>query len=125
MSSASPAGKHVLVVDDDREFLRLVERWLTTAGYSVTVCASFEAAKHQLVERVPDVLLADVRLGAFNGLQLVILAKSLGPQMSVLVMSGFEDLTLRKEALLCGARYLPKPFTRDEILATLEAADVP
>ena len=123
--SVTPGGsKRVLIVDDDQELLRLVEHWLTAAGYSVVACDRFEAAKQQLQIGPPAVLVTDVRLGAFNGLQLVILAKELWPQTTLLVMSGFDDPALRKEALQCGASYLPKPFTKEEFLATLDAAQV-
>ena len=88
--TASRTGKHVLIVDDDRAILGLVEHWLTAAGYSVVACDRFETAKQHLADAQPDVLLTDVRLGAFNGLQLVILAKEMGPHTAV-VMSAFDD----------------------------------
>ena len=119
--TASRTGKHVLIVDDDRAILGLVEQWLTAAGYSVVACDRFETAKQHLADAQPDVLLTDVRLGAFNGLQLVILAKEMGPHTAV-VMSAFDDPMLRKDANLCGAGYLAKPFTRDQVLAALEEA---
>jgi DNA-binding NtrC family response regulator len=121
--TASSTGKHVLIVDDDRAVLGLVEQWLTSAGYSVVACDRFETAKQQLADATPDVLLTDVRLGAFNGLQLVILAKEMGPHTAV-VMSAFDDPMLRKDANLCGAGYLAKPFTREQVLAALEEAPV-
>jgi DNA-binding response OmpR family regulator len=115
------AGKRVLIVDDDRAVLGLLEQWLTAAGYSVVACDRFETAKQRLADGAPDILLTDVRLGAFNGLQLVILARELGPHRAV-VMSAFDDPTLRKDANLCSAGYLTKPFTRDEVLAAMAAA---
>ena len=121
--TASRTGKHVLIVDDDRAILGLVEQWLTAAGYSVVACDRFETAKQHLADAQPDVLLTDVRLGAFNGLQLVILAKEMGPHTAV-VMSAFDDPMLRKDANLCGAGYLTKPFTRDQVLAALEEASL-
>ena len=115
------ADKQVLIVDDDPAVLALVRQWLTSAGYSVIACDNFAMAKQRLAAGAPNVLLTDVRLGAFNGLQLVILAKELGPETISLVMSAFDDPALRKEAMQCGAGYLPKPFTRDEVLAAVEA----
>ena len=117
----SSSGKHVLVVDDDRAVLGLLEQWLTSAGFSVVACDRFETAKQHLADGAPDVLLTDVRLGAYNGLQLVILARELGPHRAV-VMSAFDDPTLRKDASLCSAGYLTKPFTRDQVLAAMAEA---
>lgn len=120
--TAALDGKQVLIVDDDRAVLSLVEQWLTGAGYSVVACDQYETAKRHLAQAAPDILLTDVRLGAFNGLQLVILAKEQGPQTVAVVMSAFDDPMLHKEAVQCGAGYLAKPFTRDQVLVALADA---
>ena len=112
-------GRRVLLVDDDGSLLRLVSQWLTHGGFSVVACDTFEAAKKQLVQSPPDILLTDLRLGAFNGLQLVILAKEQHPQTVSIVMSAFDDPTLREEAERCGAQYLLKPFTSQAVLDSL------
>jgi DNA-binding NtrC family response regulator len=120
----STDGKRVLVVDDDQSLLRMIEQMLTAGGYAVELCSSFETAKHRLTDSPPDVLLTDVRLGAFNGLQLVILAKELSPSTTAIVMSAYDDVTLRKEASHCGASYLQKPFTGEAIFNSL-SSDTP
>ena len=112
-------GKQVLVVDDDPAVLRLLKQWLTGAGYAVVACDGFETAKQHLAEIPPDVLLTDVRLGAFNGLHLVILAKEQAPRTVAIAMSAFDDPILRRDAALCGAGYLVKPFTHEQVLASL------
>jgi CheY-like chemotaxis protein len=42
--AASTAGKHVLIVDDDRAVPALIEQWLTGAGYSAAVRDRFNAS---------------------------------------------------------------------------------
>ena len=115
-------GRHVLLVDDDPALLRLVTHWLTEGGFTVTACDSFEDAKQKMTLSPPDVLLTDVRLGAFNGLQLVILAKEQRPDIRAVVMSAYDDPMLRKEAARCGAQYLLKPFSCDAVLGSLPEA---
>jgi DNA-binding NtrC family response regulator len=121
----SPPGKRILVVDDDRSLLRLIDYWLKIGGHEVDVCDSFEQAKQRLVLSPPDVLLTDVRLGAFNGLQLVILAKELRPETVAVVMSAYDDFTLRREASQCGASYLQKPFSGEAILNSVSNTQTP
>lgn len=111
--------KQVLLVDDDQSLLPLISRWLTDAGYVVVACDTFEAAKYQLAIAPPDVLLTDLRLGAFNGLQLVILVSEQHPDTVSIVMSAYDDPTLRKEAARCAAHYLPKPFSGETLLNLL------
>ena len=120
--STQRTGKEVLLVDDDHAVLNLVQLWLSSAGYSVVACDRFETAKQHLASSVPAALVTDVRLGAYNGLQLVILAKQQVPQIAAVVMSAFDDPTLRKEAALSGAGYVNKPCTRDQILAAVAEA---
>src|SRR4051812_38068310 len=85
----SMRGRQVLLVDDDPALLRLVSQWLTGGGFSVIACDSFEDARRELSLHPPDVLLTDLRLGAFNGLQLVILAAEQNPQPLTVVMSAY------------------------------------
>jgi DNA-binding response OmpR family regulator len=113
--------KTVLVVDDDQNVLALVEYWLTDAGYDVVACARFDAARTYLAAHTPDALVADVRLGAFNGLHLVLMAAE-RPQTALLLLSGHDDVVVRRDGAACGARFLLKPVRRDELLAELTAA---
>ena len=115
----TPRGRQVLLVDDDPALLRLVSQWLTAGGFNVIACDSFEDARRELALRPPDVLLTDLRLGAFNGLQLVILAGEQNPQPLTVVMSAYDDPTLREEAERCGARYLLKPFSSQAVLSSI------
>ena len=112
-------GRQVLLVDDDHALLKLVSQWLTGGGFSVVACDSFEDARRELALHPPDVLLTDLRLGAFNGLQLVILANEQQPHPLTVVMSAYDDPTLRDEAERCGARYLLKPFSSQAVLSSI------
>jgi DNA-binding NtrC family response regulator len=100
----------VLVVDDDESVLDVLEQALSERpGQQIVACRSFEEARRRLREQPFDVLLTDVRLGAFNGLQLAVLAKDVNPQTRVIVFSGFDDVVLRDEAEHLGATYIVKP----------------
>lgn len=114
-----------MLVDDDRSVLHLIEEWLTTAGYDVEVFTQFEAALWRMKDGVPDVLITDVRLGAFNGLQLVVYAKMVSPALTAIVLTGFEDPVLRKDTQAAGGHYLVKPVSATDILSVLRATEQP
>jgi len=114
--------KRVLIVDDDEALLRTLERLVSSEGYEVIACSRFEEAKQYLTRETPDVLVTDVRLGLFNGLQLVFLLREEHPDLPMIVLSAWDDPTLRKEAEKCGARYLVKPVTKQELLQSLAEA---
>lgn len=90
-------------------------------GLDIVACSTFEVGKRQLSEQAFDVLLTDVRLGAFNGLQLAVLVKDLRPATRVIVFSGFDDDVLRKDAEKIGATYLVKPVIVSELLELMRS----
>ena len=102
-------GPAVVVVDDDANVTAGLQQLLTIWGYNVVAFETFEAARAFLHEQPPDALIVDVRLGSFNGLQLVHIAKRLSPAVRSLVLSGFDDVNLRSEAAQAGATFLLKP----------------
>jgi DNA-binding NtrC family response regulator len=112
------AVDQILVVDDDRQVLRYLTEILQDAGYDTLTCSRFQDAKALLASTRPALLLTDIRLGAFNGLQLAFFARDHHPGLPVIVLTGYEDPTLRDEAARTGAAFLVKPITR---VALLEA----
>jgi len=113
-----------LVVDDDPDILGLASQWLTAQGYQVTAAADFRAAQALVRARGFDLLLIDVRLGEFNGLQLAIQVRDAVPQIRIVVMSGWDDVTVAREAAACRAVVLAKPFTPEALLDAVRSAGV-
>ena len=99
----------VMVVDDDPAVLATLERLLISWGYRTLAIGSFEEARVALTVAPPDVLITDVRLGQYNGLQLVHLVKQRRPATVVVTVSGIDDPVLRTEAANAGAPYFLKP----------------
>lgn len=108
----------ILVVDDHRVTRLGLAEMLSEAGYSVVTAATFQEARRILRESPPDLLIADVRLGSFNGLQLVISAQHRVPSI---VITGYADPVLEAEARRSGAEYLIKPFNPDRLLMLIRS----
>ena len=120
MTPTTSSPKQVLIVDDDEAVLGMFTGLLRNAGHEVTAFSRFEEAKAYLSKAKPDVLISDVRLGAFNGLQLVVYAKLEHPDMIAIVLTGFDDPVLRTEAAHAGASYLVKPIESQRILDLID-----
>jgi len=112
-------SKSVVVVDDDQTTLRSLEGWLTDAGYDVVSSHRFEDARAYLAAHTPDILLADVRLGEFNGLQLALFVKAGHPNVLAVVFCDYDDPVLAVEAARCGARFVRRPETSAGLLKCL------
>ncbi len=107
-----------LVVDDEPAVLNLMVRWLQDAGWTVDAVQTFRDARHALGRR-PDLMVADIRLGDFNGLQLAMLAREVDPNVRVVMISGFDDPVIRRDAAILGAEFVVKPFSNGEFLAAV------
>lgn len=115
----------ILIADDDVAILRLLEKWLRTEGHDTRNFTTFDAARRALEEWRPDVLVTDVRLVDFNGLQLVLEAKARNPQIVAVVITGFDDAVLRSECAAAGASFLVKPLKMDEFLNATKGPERP
>jgi two-component system response regulator YesN len=111
----------LLIVDDDVGLLDAMHRALSNSLSSVVACDSFEKARQFLKDQSFDALITDVRLGAFNGLQLAVMARDLYPNIRLIVFSGFDDPVLRADAEQIGAAYLVKPVGSNDLLNLLDA----
>ena len=106
----------VLIVDDEPALLDALKMALERGNCDVTACRTFEEARQKLLTERFDVLVTDVRLGAFNGIQLAVVARDRNPDMQIVVFSGFDDPVLRAEATNLHATYLVKPISAEQLL---------
>lgn len=119
MTDPAARGRRILVVDDEPALLDAVEHAFERAGHDVVACRSFEDARSKILSERFDALVTDVRLGAFNGLQLAVIARANDPDLGIIVFSGFDDPVLRGEATGLGAAYLVKPVTAEMLMDEL------
>jgi DNA-binding response OmpR family regulator len=108
----------LLIVDDDPATREGLARLLADDGYRVLTADTFERALAVLSTKSPDLLLLDVRLGDFNGLQLLVTAQR---PVAAIVMTGYADAVLERDARQLGAEYLVKPITHDRLLSLIES----
>ncbi len=118
---AAVAGP-VMIVDDDVSCLTAIEQIVAVWGHETVSFTSFEEARAYLATARPAVAIVDVRLGNYNGLQLVHLTQQKSPDTRLFVVSGFDDPVLRAEATRLGAVYLTKPLDLARLRDHLSAA---
>lgn len=110
----------ILIVDTDTKTLARTAVSLRTAGYDVVTADGFEEGKRLLDSNTPDLLLTAMRLGAFNGLHLVVRGRTLRPTMAAIVVGARADRGLEADALSLGALFASQPIG-DEALRALVA----
>src|SRR2546428_12089232 len=115
-------GASILVVDDEREIVRALQRSLTAHGYTVFTASSGEEAVEMVAKLHPDLLLLDLLLPGMSGLEVCqqVRAKSNVP---IIVLSVKDTERDKVEALDLGADdYVAKPFGVNEVLARVRVA---
>jgi len=110
----------ILIVDDDPATLAGLVALLEGTGHSVAGASDFAEGRRLLTQLPVDLVVVDVRLGAYNGLQLLVLSKSLSSPPAAIVTSGFEDPVLEAEARQLDAPFLLKPIDPGEFLRLVE-----
>jgi DNA-binding response OmpR family regulator len=122
MTGRKPRAQQIVVVDDDPDVLATLVNVLKTWGYDLVPFTRFEDARAFLSEKAADILIVDVRLGTYNGLQLVHLARQNHPEMRIVAVSGYDDPVLRAAAADAGAAYFLKPIEFPHLREHLAAA---
>lgn len=101
----------VLVVDDDRSIVRLCQKILERANYEVFTGNSAEEAYGYLRTEKLDLLLVDIRMPDVDGFELALQAKSIRPDLAILLMTGHGTVETAITALHRGIDGLIlKPF---------------
>jgi two-component system cell cycle sensor histidine kinase/response regulator CckA len=112
----------VLLVEDEPEVRRLVEKLLGMKGYDVLSAASPAEAialsrRHQAAIHI---LVTDVIMPGMNGRELARALAASRPSMRVLYMSGYTDAAVTQQGILDpGTAFLSKPFTPDALARKL------
>ncbi|ADH85661.1 sigma-54-dependent transcriptional regulator [Desulfurivibrio alkaliphilus] len=108
--------KRILVVDDElsmREFLKIL---LEEEGYAVSCADGGTAALELLAREDYDLLISDIRMPPPNGLELLVRAKEIKPELPVVLVTAFASPDDAVSAMKSGAYdYITKPFKVDEI----------
>jgi len=110
----------ILVLDDDDNTLSGIVEMLRDAGHQVTGASTYDAAKRLLSITTYDLFITDVRLRGFNGLNLVRQSNLDYPDMSIAIMTGYDEAMIELEAGRYGAAFIRKPISPRELLATVD-----
>jgi DNA-binding response OmpR family regulator len=111
--------KRVLVVDDDRDILRVFRVILERAGYAVKTAETGHEALGLLNNSKFDVCLVDVKLPDMDGTELL-LEMGENPKTVKIIITGFSSEAIGIKAADFGADdYLVKPVKAEDLLAVL------
>jgi len=118
--AVAPIRQRILVVDDDAGILTGLAALLSD-DWDVKTAATGKEALAAFAENSPDVVLLDVNLPDFSGIELLHQFKMYSETTPVIMMSGVGNLERVIETMKLGAEtFLQKPFEYETLALTLE-----
>jgi excisionase family DNA binding protein len=118
-----PSQKRVMIVDDEKESLEMMQTMLGDQGYELIPVSNATEVGLKAAQLMPDLILLDFLMPEINGFEVCRalrgneLTRSI-PIMAVTCLSKEEDI---ERIFECGAdEYLPKPFKVDQLLEKVD-----
>lgn len=119
---------HLLLLEDDTTFSRLLNSFLSKHGHTVQICSTLKDAKIALKTSIDennpfDVFMLDYRLPDGNSVDLLKQFRSEGNRTPAFIMTSFHDVRTAVNAMQNGAfDYITKPVNPEELLMVLSEA---
>ncbi|MBF0545183.1 MAG: response regulator transcription factor [Candidatus Riflebacteria bacterium] len=111
----------ILIIDDDQDLGELLKTYLSSEGFSVTICLSGDDGLKEAVKGSYELLILDVMLPGINGFDVLRQIRQQS-QVPVIMLTARGDEIDRIVGLELGADdYLPKPFNPRELVARIKA----
>lgn len=111
------ASRTLLLVDDEENVLRALQRVFRRDGYRVLAASRVQEAFELLASNDVQVILSDQRMNDVSGTEFLGRVKELYPRTVRLILSGYTDLATVTEAINKGAiyRFLTKPWDEEDL----------
>ena len=113
----------VFLVEDDPAVRFGVAQALDLAGLNVEAYETADAIFPHLHPHLPGVVVSDVRMQGMSGLELLEHARSIDPDLPVILVTGHGDISMAVQAMRHGAYdFLEKPFASEVLVGTVQRA---
>ncbi len=113
----------LLLVDDDRHLLASMADWLREQGYAADTATTLAEGIAAVDRKNYDLVLADIRLGAEDGFDLLAHCRKNHPATAVVMITGYGTVEAAIEAIRLGAfDFLTKPLIDEELLVAVQRA---
>jgi len=114
---------HVLLVDDEEEYVKALAERMTYREFESGVASSGEEALASLDHDPPDVMVLDLRMPGMQGMELLERVRKDHPQIQVIILTGHGGEFEEREAHRLGAfEYLQKPADASQLASTIRRA---
>lgn len=114
----------MIIADDEkaiRESINASIDWASLGIQIVGLAKNAAEAYDLILDEYPDIVLTDIRMPGFSGLELIARTAQTHPQTEFIILSGYGEFEYAKEAMECGVRhYLLKPCSPEQLIQTIQ-----
>ena len=118
-------NNEILVIDDNSDIRTLISGILKDKGFDVRIATNYDQALNEIVSKLPDVAIIDVKLdkGDNDGINLLNEINKIDKNVPVIMISGHANVQMAIDALKFGAfEFLQKPFSTERLLNFINRA---
>lgn len=113
----------ILIVDDEKNYLLVLEALLVDAGYEIITCDSASQALEVTSSYDLDLVITDMRMPGVDGMEFLAQLQGRQPELPVIMMTAYATVEKAVEAMKRGAfDYITKPFKNEELILTIRKA---
>jgi two-component system, OmpR family, response regulator VicR len=117
----TPKAKTILIIEDDPNFARFLARLFERIGHRPALCAIPAEVVDLARSHAPDLIMLDVMVDRAGGWHILHKLKNVTPAPIVMMTGAEVDDSMRRDAVLLGARdVLHKPFPSVQLIELLE-----
>ena len=115
-------NESILIVDDEKDVLKICEEMLARNGYTVITAKNGEEGIIKYSENFPDLVLFDIGMPGIGGIKSLQEMMGVDSNVKVVIMSGYSEKRSIEEARKLGAKaFLQKPYHVTELLKTIRS----
>jgi two-component system response regulator AtoC len=112
---------NILLVEDDKNFGRVLAGELKEAGYAVDLAGDGVEGVLQFISRTPDFVVLDIKMPKLDGINALRIMKKIAPEVPAITYSGNAGSGEMAESVRAGAlRCLTKPFEIGQLKAEIQ-----
>lgn len=111
----------ILIVDDEKNYLVILEALLAPEGYEIITEDNASNALRLIREADLDLVITDMKMPGKNGIEILEEAKNIDPELPVIIMTAYGTIEMAVEAMKKRAYdYITKPFRNEELKLTVK-----
>ena len=111
----------ILIVDDEKNYLLVLEALLGPQGYEIITVNNAHDALRSVREADLDLVITDVKMPGMNGMELLKKSKKIKPELPVIIMTAYGSIEMAVEAMKKNAYdYITKPFQNEQLKLTVK-----